>query len=55
MIYWFSLSIFPQTPGVTPYIGGSQMWIKIQQNYNHYEVGYPGIECFFVEPYSWFH
>lgn len=24
------------------YMGGSQMWIKWQQNYNHYEVGYPG-------------
>ncbi|CAG2241130.1 unnamed protein product [Mytilus edulis] len=31
----------PETP-VHWFMGGKQMWIKWQQNYNHYDVGYPG-------------
>ncbi|XP_063403697.1 uncharacterized protein LOC134687376 [Mytilus trossulus] len=40
----------PETPGVTPYMGGQQMWIKIQQNYNHYEVGFPGYMDIAIAP-----
>jgi hypothetical protein len=28
---------------MSTYMGGKQMWLKWQQNYNHYDVGYPGI------------
>ncbi|XP_022097617.1 uncharacterized protein LOC110983045 [Acanthaster planci] len=33
--------ISPQQP-LTTYIGGSTIFVTFQQNYNHYEVGYPG-------------
>lgn len=41
----------PDTP-MSTYMGGKQMWIKWQQNYNHYVVGYPGYMDISIVPIS---
>ncbi|XP_060084721.1 uncharacterized protein LOC132563984 [Ylistrum balloti] len=39
-----------ETPRGQPFIAGQQMFIKWQQNFNHYEVGYPGFMDISIAP-----